>query len=116
MGIVARMKSTAGSKTIPTLASAATLRLLEDSNVYLMTGTTAVTSLVSLTAGSVWPGRTVTFIGTDATGNDFTNTNDPTTAGQMDLGGSNRTLADQDVLVLVQASDGTWVMQSFTNN
>lgn len=116
MAVTARMKSTAGSKAPPTIASAATLRLPEDGNVFLVSGTTAVTSLVSLTTGSSWPGRTVTFIGTDASGNDFTNTNDPTTAGQMDLGGSNRTLAAQDVLVLIQATNGTWVMQSFTNN
>lgn len=113
MSVAARMKQTAGGVRIPTIASAATLVLPDDSNVIMVSGTTTVTSLNS---GRVWPGRQVTFIGTDGSGNAFTNTNATTDAGKMDLGGSNVTLALDDVLVLVQMNTGAWRKVVSTDN
>lgn len=107
------MKSKSGGIAIPTVASAATVLLSESNDVFLISGTTAITSL---DATRIRPGRHVTFIGTDGTGNVFTNTNATTTAGQMDLGGSDITLTLDDVLVLVQLGNGAWRRVSHSNN
>lgn len=109
-GAIARAKSKAGGQTkIQTLASAATLTLPDEADVFLVSGTTAVTSLSST---KIFPGRHVTLIGANATGNVFTNTSATTTAGQMDLGGQDRTLTLDDVMTIVQQNNGAWRLQA----
>lgn len=115
MAIVARLRSMTGrGSPINTIAASSTITLTDDSDIWIVTGTATVTSL--LTAGGIFPGRTVRLISNDATGATFTNTNDPTTDGQMDLGGSDITLAKNDVLTLVRLDSGAWLRVSYTNN
>ena len=114
MGWLGRAKKIlAGGPAIPTIASATQVWLPDDVSVAFISGTTAVATIKPAT---VIPGREVMFIGVTTTGPAFTNNNDTTTAYQMDLGGSNRTIAPNDVLRLVQKSNGTWLMLSVTDN
>jgi len=101
-----------GGNSIPTIASAATLNIQNDIETMYISGTTAVTKIST----GRRPGRKLRFIGTDATGNVFTNTNDTTVEGEMDLGGSNVTLAAQDILELVQNNNGSFTASLHKNN
>lgn len=116
MSMTSRVKSLLGgsgrSDTSKTLTAAATLTVPGWSNLFYLSGTDTVTALV---AEKSTRDREVTFIGLSGT-TTFTNTNNPTTVNQMDLGGSNRAVAATDVLVLILKQDGTWVMKSFTDN
>lgn len=100
----ARIKAFFGGNPPSTLASAATMSLT-DSSIVILTGSETITSLVhpSKTAGMV------TLIGGASANITLTNTNNPTTAWQMDLGGSNRTLADSDAITLFLMPNGTWL-------
>lgn len=101
---------------VTTLASAATWQLPgEIIGPFEITGSATVTSL-TLPSGIVQGGRIVTFYGGASAAVVFTNTNDTTTAGQMDLGGANITIADQDVLMLMMKNNGTWIRVFNTNN
>lgn len=114
MGVIADMKArSTATTTLQTVASAATLAVPDAGNTWLVSGSTTVTSL---SAGGRLAGSRITFIGATSASVAFTNTNDPTTAGQMDLGGSNITLADQDILTLVLMNNGTWNRIANTNN
>jgi hypothetical protein len=123
MGWIGRTKRTpGGGPAIPTISSAnvqtiggvaSTLVISDDVSIAYISGTTAIAALRSAT---IIPGRTITFIGVTTTGPAFANNNDTTTQYQMDLGGSNRTIAPQDILCLMQKSDGTWLMLYTTNN
>lgn len=114
MGLMGRLKnSPGGGKAIPTIASATQVYLPDDYSIAYISGTTAI---ATIRPENVYPGRIMTFIGITATGPAFTNNNDTTTAYQMDLGGSNRTIAPNDVLRLIQKADGTWLMLSVTDN
>ena len=123
MGLWGRVKRTpGGGPAIPTISSAtvqtvggvaSTLVISDDVSIAYISGTTAIAAIRPAT---VIPGRMLTFIGITATGPAFTNNNDTTTAYQMDLGGSNRTVAPNDVLRLIQKADGTWLMMGFTDN
>ncbi len=109
MGVIARMKSLAGGPKIPTLASAATLTLPDDTNQVMLTGTTNVTVLRN-TANQILPGRRITFIrAAIADKPTFANTPGTTTSGQMDIGANTETtLTLEDVLTFVQLQNGTW--------
>jgi hypothetical protein len=114
MGWIGRTKRTpGGGPAIPTIASATQVWLPDDVSIAYISGTTAITTVKPAT---IIPGRTITFIGVTTTGPAFANNNDTTTQYQMDLGGSNRTIAPQDILCLMQKSDGTWLMLYTTNN
>jgi hypothetical protein len=102
-----RLKSIAGRRNVPTLTAAATLNLRQAHAKYHLSGTDTVTALDP--TAPIIPGREVTFIGISGT-TTFTNTDDTTTKGQMDLGGSNRAVATSDVLTLQQRTDGSWLM------
>ena len=115
MSLGARQASTSGGypgKDPLSLTAATTITVPNDSNIFLLTGTATVTSLEAM---EILPGRLVTFIQDSGT-TTFTNTNDTTTSGQMDLGGSNVALAASDVLQLVQRSGGYWQRVFSTNN
>ena len=107
MGVVARMKSLAGGITIPTLASAATLTLPQDTSRAFITGSTTITSL---NATDIKPGRTFTFLrGPAATDIPvFTNTQGTTTAGQIDFNTNQSTIQLYDTLTLIQTNTGSW--------
>lgn len=96
----------------PTLASASALSIPDGSSVFLVSGSTTIATLTAYRQ----PGRRITLIGASSASITVTNNSDPTTEGQIDLGGSNRTLAQQDVLELIQLLNGTWVMVSYTDN
>lgn len=99
---------------IETLASAATVNVPEEGSVFYMSGTTAITSLI---CPKTMRGRLVTFIGTSAVGNVFTNTDGTTTEGQMELGGSDLTLGPTSVLQLYcKLSDGSWQLVNYRLN
>lgn len=115
MSLGAKIRSVHGrSGTITAVASAAAVTVSEESDVFVISGSDTITSLLG--AGGVLPGRIVTFIGAASAAVVFTNTNDPTTSGQMDLGGSNVTLGAQDVLTLVRLDNGTWLRVSASDN
>lgn len=113
MGLGSFLKpNPAGSFVTTTLASASALSIPDGSNVFLVSGTTTIATLTATRL----PGRRITLIGAASASITVTNNNDPTTEGQLDLGGSNRTLAQQDILELIQLLNGTWVMVSYTDN
>lgn len=113
-GFISRTKSASGTLTmpIPTIASATNMAIPDGTDLFYVSGTTAVATLVTAKV----PGRRLTIIGITTTGPAFTNNNDTTTEGQMDLGGSNRTIAPNDVLQLIQKDDGSWLMTNLTDN
>lgn len=114
MGIFGRNKAhPGGGPAIPTIASATEIFVSDEISLAYISGTTAIATIRS---ANTYPGRMLTFIGITATGPAFTNNNDTTTAYQMDLGGSNRTIAPNDVLRLIQKENGTWLMLSITDN
>jgi len=113
MSMWSRIKSAIGGHTPPqTLSSAATLTLPDDDNLFYLTGTTTITSLV--TPSSI-RNRKVTIIGGSDAEVAFTNTNDPTTAGQMYLHGQNRIVREDDVIELFCKADGTWILLNLVN-
>lgn len=113
MGWLGRAKRIPGGGTqIPTIASATAVWLPDDVSVAFISGTTAITSVRTPT---IIAGREVTFIGVTTTGPLFTNDDTPA-AYELDLGGSDRTIAPTDILRLMQKADGTWLMLFTTNN
>jgi hypothetical protein len=104
MSFQGRLKSIAGGGTIPTLTAASTLRIPDESTVYLLSGTATVTSLEATRS---WPGQHLRLIGTSGV-TTLTNTTGTTTAGQMDLGGANIEIAAKDIVNLIRMNDGTW--------
>ena len=92
-------------KSIP---SAASLILQRNQNKISLTGTTAVTSLLMAGAPSDNEGRPLMIWGGASCSVVLTNTNSPTTAGQMYLGGANITLNENECVILEAKSDGTW--------
>lgn len=100
---------------IPTVASATTTVIDRSSSVWFITGSATITSLLT-GDGVVTPGDYVEFWGGASAAAVFTNTNDTTTNGQMDLGGSDITLGERDVLILRRYAGGFWVRVTSTNN
>lgn len=114
MGVLSRVKSVGGNnRPIPSVASAATLALPDDSNVVYVSGSTTVTSL---DAGNPRPGRHLTIIGATSASVTFTNTTGSTTAGQMDLGGESILVSAKDILRLVRDNNGVWQLIEFKLN
>jgi hypothetical protein len=95
------------------IASAATLHLPVGQSKFEISGSVTITSM-PVTPSRI--GQQVQFIGAASAGAVFSKTNDPTTPGQMDLGGSNITLGQQDVLILEAKPDYTWVRITSTDN
>lgn len=112
MGFWSRLKSIAGGD-IPTatLASASTLVLPDNRNVFLISGSTTV-NLIS--APAYTRGRLITLIGAASANVTFTNNNTTSTAGQMNLRGSDRQLLEDYVLQLWIKDDGTLNIVGFT--
>jgi len=106
MGKLARMKQTHGG-TIPTVTVAAAMNIPDHLSRVYVSGTDTVTSLCA--EMPTIEGRQLVIIGSSGTAT-FTNTDDTTTKGQMDLGGSNRAVGTDDVLILTQRGNGTWLM------
>lgn len=96
-----------------TVAAATTLGVPDDTNLIYLTGTATVTSL---TASKSTRNRIVYFIQNDSGATTFTNTDGATVEGTMDLGGSNVTLGQDDVLCLILRSNGTWLAMFTKNN
>lgn len=101
-----------GVTSIPVAAAL----VLPDETVgpFELTGTATITSITI--PGDVQPGRFLIFYGATSAAATFTNTNDTTTAGQMDLGGANIVVNQQDVLVLMQKANGTFIRVFNTDN
>ncbi len=95
-----------------TIVAATTTAVPDDVTNCLISGSVTITSLTAI----VMPGRVVVFEGATGAAVVFTNTDDTTTSGQMDLGGSNVTLGASDILALKQRGDGSWVRLWNTNN
>lgn len=115
VGFMSRVKSLfgAGPATPLTVAAATTLSVPDGLAWVNLTGTASVTSLTaSLSARN----RVVIFYQSDAGATTFTNTNGASTAGTMDLGGSDVVLAATDVLCLFLRSNGSWVRVWSTDN
>lgn len=109
MTMLARWKSMAGGNGPPvTVASAATITLEDKDSCNYISGTTTVTSL--LVSNKALYNRIHTFIGAAGAAVAFTNTNTPTTVGQMNLKGSNQTLQEDQVMQLFLKNDGTWIL------
>lgn len=114
MAFWGRTKSTVGGdNTRTSLAAATTINVPDDSNLFYLTGTATVTSLLS---AKFIRNRIVEFVQSDSGTTTFTNTNGATVEGTMDLGGSNIALAQDDVLRLLCRADGTWLRLSNTDN
>jgi len=114
MGWFARSKSRhGGGRAVPTLAAATTINVPSDSDHFDLTGTATVTSLL---ADSSTLGRICTFYQSDNGATTLTNSNNPTTRGAMDLGGSNITLAATDNVTLRLLANGTWVRYGSVDN
>jgi len=114
MGFMSRLRSIAGGdKFRNTVASGTTTYVPDDTNVVLLTGTATVTSLVASKSTRC---RLVWFVQNDSGTTTFTNTDDTTTADKMDLGGSNRALAQTDTMALYLRADGSWVRMFSTDN
>lgn len=94
-----------GDRTRYEVAVAATVNVPDDTNYVEFTGTDTVTAL---NASGSTRNRMVVFYSTSGT-TTLTNTDSATTAGQMDLGGSNIALGATDAIILWLRSDGVWV-------
>jgi hypothetical protein len=105
VGLLARLRQTPwATGTIPSVASATALPLPEGGNIFIVTGSTTIATIQAVKQ----PGRLVTLIADAGVSLTITNNSDPTTEGQIDLGGSNLTFAAQDALTLRQMNNGTW--------
>jgi len=114
MGWFSRSKSRrGGGRGVPTLAAATTITVPSDSDHFDLTGTATVTSLL---ADPSTAGRICTFYQSDSGTTTLTNTNNGTTRGVMDLGGSNLALAATDAVTLRLLANGTWVSYGAANN
>lgn len=111
MAIWARLKSIAGGGgATPTVASATTIILPENDNVFLVSGSTTITTI---TVAAPQRNRLVWFIGAASASVSFTNDNSPST-GEMYLQGADRVIQEDDVLCLYCKTDGTWLLVSST--
>lgn len=115
-GFMARIKDlfgSNGSSGAVTVAAATTVYVPDWMGWVPMTGTATITTLNADISGRR---RLVYFYQSDSGATTFTNTDGTTTAGKMDLGGSNVVLGQTDVLCLRLHSDGSWVRVFSTDN
>ena len=103
-----RVKSESSGSDIVQLTSEANLTLPDTSNFFEILGMTAVLTIEA----TLMPGRMVTFISEDDTGAVFTNVNDTTDEGKMDLA-ADRTVNRRSTLTIRQTADGSWVQYHF---
>lgn len=114
MSMWSRLKSIAGGdRDFYTLAVATTTNVPSSSNLFALTGTATVTSLL---ASANTRNRIVTFYQSDSGATTLTNTNGTSTAGQMDLGGSDIVLGQDDSVDLLLRPDGSWLRISSVSN
>lgn len=114
MSMWSRVKSMLGGNgELVTVASAATLNLEDKDSANYISGTTTITSL--LVSCKAVRNRKHTFIGASGATVTFTNTNTPTTVGQMYLHGANRVIQEDDVIELYLKNDGTWILLNLVN-
>jgi hypothetical protein len=99
-----------GHGELETLASAATINVPDESNAFYLSGTTTITSI--LVGNKALRNRQITFIGAAGAAVTFTNTNTPTTAGQMELRGANRLLEADGSIDLFIKNDGTLILRN----
>ena len=112
MSMWSRVKSLLGGHgPLRSIASAATFYYPDDDNAIYISGTATITSL---NTGQHMRVRKVMFIGAVGANVTFTNTNTPTTAGQMFLQGSNIVMNEDDVVELICKEDGTWILVNTT--
>lgn len=105
MGFISLIRKTPlAVSAIPSVASASALPLPDSGETFIVTGSTTIATI----ATRKQPGRVVRLIADTGVSLTITNNNDPSTEGQIDLGGSNLTFAAQDVLTLVQMNNGSW--------
>lgn len=105
----ARLKAIGGGtdRAIPTIASATALVLNEESNTFIISGTTAITS-ISTTYTPIRPGRICVFHTSDTTGPAWTDTAYASKAnGTVSLSAA-LTQAKGTTLTLQQTNDGSW--------
>lgn len=112
MGLASKIKGLRGQVTAPTLTTATTIVLPPEYDTVYLSGTATVTALLT---DMIRKDREVTIRIASGTAT-MTNTNDATTAGEMDLGGSNLAMAANDVLKLMQQSTGAWVRSGVADN
>jgi hypothetical protein len=113
-GFFARLKNIFGGQAQDvTLAAAATLDVPDHAGFVDLTGTATITAL---RAPAYSRRRVVFFRQSDSGTTTFTNTDDTTTANEMDLGGSNVALGQTDVICLRLLSNGSWLRVFSTNN
>ena len=112
MGLASKIKGLRGQVTAPTLTTAATIVLPPEYDTVYLSGTDTVTALKT---DMIRKDREVTLRIASGTAT-ITNTNDPTAAGTIDLGGSNLAMAANDVLKLMQLASGAWVRSSVADN
>ncbi len=114
MSMWSRAKSiSGGDRDGTTLAAATTVYVPDHSNLFYLTGTAAITSLL---ASAATRNRIVLFYQSDSGATTFTNTADTTTEGQMDLGTGDIILGQTDTLELLLRPDGSWVRVSNVSN
>jgi hypothetical protein len=113
-GFMARLKGIfGGSPDKVEIAAAATITVPDHAGWIDLTGTDTVTALK---ASPYSTRRVVFFRQADSGTTTFTNSNDPTTAFEMDCGGSNLALGQNDVCAFRFNGDRTWVRVFSTNN
>lgn len=100
---------------VPTVASATTTTIDDSFSSWLISGSATITALLTA-SNTVTPGHLVEFMGAPSAAAVFTNTDDTVTSGKMDLGGSDVTLGERDVLVLRRLANGAWIRHFSTNN
>lgn len=97
--------------TSNSVASATTTVVPDIGNVFVLTGSATITTL-SATDNDRY--RIVTFVGGASAAVVFTNTESPSSAGQMYLQGANRLLQEQDIIQMLLQPDGTWLIVNDT--
>lgn len=114
MSFWSRLKSQAGGRPIPTIASATSIELDDAHNTFLISGSTAIVNIGA--GGQIYPGREITLIGASGGTATITNTGATTVKGKVDLGAANANVAADDVVKLVQRNDGSWAEIVVTDN
>lgn len=120
MSFWSRLKFIAGGDTPPTVtipAGSTSFSIPEYANQFYLTAPSTVT-IGTINANSrILPGRVVYLIGAASTAAiTLTNNAGTTTKGQIDAGAADLTVDDQDVVVLVQVVNGTWLEVSSADN
>ena len=95
-----------GGSQPPTIASAATVYVPDNAGSVILTGAETITAL---NAAISTRGSRMLYLYSKDGNVVLTNTDGTTTAGQMDLGGSNITLGATDMIILYLRVDGVWV-------